>query len=223
MHVLFDLDGTLTDSQEGICRCMGHALTALGRPCPAPAVLTRFIGIPLADCFATLLETTDEARIQQAIGVYRERFADRGLYENCVYPGIPEALSALRSLDLDLWVVTAKPQVFAEKVLEHFDLRGYFRGVYGPPLDGERTYKAELIRGCLASTGIRRGETVMVGDRRDDVLGGRKNGIATLGVLWGYGARDELEVAGPDALVESPAQLVQALAALAASSGAGGS
>lgn len=207
-HILFDLDGTLTDSREGITRCMAHALTVLGRPCQDPAALVRFIGVPLGTCFGTLLQTADEATILRAIALYRERFVEQGMFENRVYAGVPGALAALAGRGLRLWIVTAKPRVFAEQIAAHFGLAAHVRGVFGPPLDGERMDKPGIIRDFLASSRLPPAETAMVGDRAEDVRGARQNGMRGVGVLWGYGTREELEAARPDLLLERPDELL---------------
>jgi phosphoglycolate phosphatase len=193
--VLFDLDGTLTDSRDGIVRCIAHALTALGRECPDPAELTRWIGAPLAHCFEALLDTSDETLIREAIRLYRERFVEHGMYENRVYPDIPAGLCTLQGLGLRLWVVTSKPRLLAEQILEHYQLRPYFCAVYGSEPSGERTDKGDIIRAVLESEGIRGCESVMVGDREHDVRAARQNGVRAVAVLWGYGSREELELA----------------------------
>jgi phosphoglycolate phosphatase len=213
-HVLFDLDGTLTDSGAGITRCLAHALEGLGSPCPPPGELTRFIGVPLGSCFHTLLGTSDEAKILAAIRLYRERFAERGMYENRLYPGVPEALAALQAGGRALWVVTAKPLHFAEKIVAHFGLATCFRGVFGPPLDAEQRGKGQLIGASLARWSLPPAETAMVGDRGDDVRGAHEHGLAAVAVLWGYGTRGELDEAGPDAMAESPTRLPEVVRGL---------
>jgi phosphoglycolate phosphatase len=206
-NILFDLDGTLTDSREGITRCIGHALAALGRPCEDPGALVQFIGVPLGRCFGTLLETTDQAMILRAIALYRERFAALGMFENRVYPGIPDALAALRGGGRRLWIVTAKPRVFAEQIAVHFGLAAHVQGVFGPPLDGERMDKPAIIADFLAASGLPRAGTAMVGDRAEDIRGARQSGLRGVGVLWGYGTPEELAAARPDVLLARPDEL----------------
>ncbi len=220
MDVLLDLDGTLTDSGDGITRCIAYALAELGCPSPDRAELNRYVGPPLAASFRTILATTDDGLVREALRLYRERFVDRGMFENRVYPDIPEALSALQALGLRLWVATTKPQIYARQILEHFDLLSHFAGVYGSELNGDRADKGELIRHILASEQIAPQATVMVGDREQDISGARQNGLWALGVLWGYGSRAELEESRPDVLVESPARLVPAVSQLASRDGA---
>ena len=212
--LLFDLDGTLTDPREGITRCIAHALERLGLEPPPLDALTFAIGPPLRGSFAQLLETRDRARIEQAVAHYRERFADVGLFENALYPGIVEALGALG--DARLFVATSKPQVYAERIVRHFGLDAHFLAVHGCELDGTREDKRDLLDHLMAERGVRPGEAVMIGDRGADMRAARHHGIAALGVRWGYGSDAELLDAGAQALCEAPPQLSRALAALAA-------
>ncbi len=220
VNVLLDLDGTLTDSGAGITRCIAYALAQLGRPSPDRAELNRYVGPPLAASFRRLLGTTDDGLVQEALRLYRERFVAQGMFENRVYPSIPAALTALRALDLRLWVATTKPELYARQILAHFDLLPHFAGVYGSELNGDRADKGELIRHLLASERIAAQATVMIGDREQDIHGARQNGLPAIGVLWGYGTRAELEASRPDAIVETPDQLVAAVSQLVSRDGA---
>jgi phosphoglycolate phosphatase len=211
VNILLDLDGTLTDSGDGITRCIAYALAQLGHPAPDRAELSQYVGPPLAASFRTLLGTADDGLVGEALRLYRERFVERGMFENSVYPGIPEALSALQALGLRLWVATTKPQLFAHQILEHFDLLPHFGGVYGSELNGERADKGDLIGHLLASERIAAPNALMVGDREQDIRGARGNGVRSLGVLWGYGSRAELEESQPDALIDSPGELAAAV------------
>ena len=210
--LLFDLDGTLTDSREGIVACIGHALECLGEEPPPDATLDRFIGPPLEDGFAQLLGVPREShRVGQAVARYRERFDERGWRENRVYPGVPELLEAVRERGWRCFVATSKPTVFARRILSHFGLRERLDGVYGSDLDGRLGSKPELVAHVLASEALAPQRAVMVGDRRHDVEGARANGVASIGVLWGYGSRAELESAGADRVCEDPSELLDAL------------
>ena len=211
-NVFFDLDGTLTDPAPGIVACMEHALRALGRE-PADD-LRRCIGPPLRESFASLLGTSDRELVEEAMRLYRERFSDIGLYENSVYPGIPESLSALRDRGLVLHVVTSKPRVYADRIVDHFELRAFFGAVYGSELSGELSEKNELVAHALAAEQVDAASNCMVGDRRHDILGARANRVASLGVRWGYAAPDELEQAGADRIVDDVAKLAPTLVAL---------
>ncbi|HEY5838230.1 MAG TPA: HAD hydrolase-like protein, partial [Pyrinomonadaceae bacterium] len=206
-HVLFDLDGTLTNPRLGITRCMRYALDCLSVACPSDDVLTSFIGPPLRGTFATLLGTPDRERIEEAMARYRERFADTGLFENEVYGGIPELLAQATEAGAQLFVATSKPTVFAERVLTHFSLRPYFAGVYGSELDGRFEDKADLLEHLIEAERIAAKEAVMVGDRAADVVAARANGVRSIGVLWGYGSDAELTDAGADRLCRTPSEL----------------
>lgn len=190
-HVLFDLDGTLTDPRIGITHSIAHALTYFDRNVD-PDTLTWCIGPPLRLTFRQILETDDSATIEEAIKRYRERFADVGLYENEVYAGIPNVLEQLVGRGLDLHLATSKPWPFAKTILEHFGLSPYFRSIQGSELDGTRDAKAEVIRHALDSNWITPESAIMIGDRRQDVVGAKKNGLPCIGVLYGYGDREEL-------------------------------
>jgi phosphoglycolate phosphatase len=213
-HVFFDLDGTLTDPAPGIIACFRHLLQKLGRQqAVSDASLRRFIGPPMRAVIAELLGTSDPERIEQAVAIYRERFATEGLYENSVYPGVPAMLEELCAEGLQLWIVTSKAGVYAAEIARHFGLSRYLRGVYGAELTGERSVKAELIAHLLEQEGIP-GGSVMIGDRRHDIDGATAHGLPALGVLWGYGSREELQAAGAHALIESVSVLPAAIRAL---------
>ena len=205
--VLFDLDGTLTDPKLGITRSIQHALRKRGRSVPDADSLESLIGPPLEQSFRDRFGMTPgDAR--QAVADYREYFAEVGLFENAVYPGIPELLASLRARGVRLALATSKPTVFADRILQHFALARHFEGVVGSFLDGRRVEKRELIADALAALdGVTREEAAHVGDRRHDVEGARANRIAAIAVGYGYGSRAELEAAQPSALAESVAAL----------------
>jgi phosphoglycolate phosphatase len=211
--LLFDLDGTLTDPRAGIVASIRHALGRLDRPSPDDDTLATFIGPPLRGTFAGLLATDDPALIERAIVFYRERFADTGLFENHVYPGIPAMLEAVAPGRK--FVATVKPTVFAERIVRHFGLAHHFAGVYGAELDDRLDDKADLLAHLLRRERLAAAGTVMIGDRAGDVRAARANGVASVGVLWGYGSERELAEAGADRLCASPAGLVACLADLA--------
>jgi len=208
VRLLFDLDGTLTDSGRGITRCIQHALMRFGRPAPPASDLAWCVGPPLRETFARLLGTTDVSLLEHALELYRERFVSVGMFENAVYPGVREGLLQLYEAGHQMWVVTSKPHVYARQILAHFDLLPRFVAVYGAELSGERSDKVSLVSHVLAAE---RGDTrtCMVGDRRHDVEGAHANGLEAIGALWGYGGRAELEAAGADALVASMRELVE--------------
>jgi phosphoglycolate phosphatase len=209
MDLLLDLDGTLTDSRPGIIASMRHALAAMGLEPPAEHALLRFIGPPTHDAFRELLSTSDPELNARAIGIYRERYAKSGLFENSVYPGVAEGLSALSESGATLYVVTSKPEVFATQIIDHFELRPYFKHVYGSELNGERSNKGDLIAHVLTRERLTN-DAWMIGDRLHDIRGAKLNKLRSAGVLWGYGSREELLEAGADALFGNMSELVSA-------------
>lgn len=208
--VLIDLDGTLTDPQVGITTCIRHALQQMGQPLPPEQDLRWCIGPPLKQSLAQLLQTADDQLAEQALQHYRERFGRVGLFENEVYPDIVPTLQQLHP-HFRLFVATAKPTVYAERIIRHFGLDGFFAQIYGSELTGERTNKADLLAHLLQQQQLSAAECVMVGDREHDILGARRNGIAAIGVTYGYGSREELQAAQPDALIDRFAQLPHCL------------
>lgn len=204
MHLLFDLDGTLTNSQWGITACIRHAFQQLGQPLPGTA-LTEWIGPPLQESFTTALGCPERAA--EAVGLYRDRFATVGLYENEVYAGIPEMLGELQRSPHVAWVCTSKPRVFAQKIVEHFQLAPMFAGVYGSELNGDRADKADLIAHLLAQEQIPTTAAIMIGDRHHDIHGAKQNGLRAIGVTWGFGSATELTEAGADMLCHTPKAL----------------
>ena len=209
MNVFFDLDGTLTDPRIGIVRCFQYALRELGCPSPSDGQLVQYIGPPLRESFALILESTDDELIGKAVTLYRRRFSSTGMFENTVYPGIANALAELQSYDVLLYVVTSKPTVFSTQILTHFGLTRFFQNSYGSELDGRRSRKEELIAHVLAEESIQASKAVMVGDREHDIAGALANGVTPVGVLWGYGSRQELTAAGTFLLAENPDSLVK--------------
>lgn len=207
MNLLFDLDGTLTNPFQGITTCIAYALEKMGIVSPPLEGLGWCIGPPLRGSFAELLASDDQELIEKALGFYRERFGTVGLFENKVYDGIPEALGALRAMGHRLYVATSKPGVYAERIIAHFDLARYFTRVYGAGLDGTLNDKTDLISHILERETIAVRETVMIGDRKYDMIGAGQNGVCGLGVLWGYGTRDELASSGASAFIENPHNL----------------
>ena len=193
--IYFDLDGTLTDPSPGITNSVAYALTRMGRPVPSRPSLNRYIGPPLWDSFRRY-EAMTEGETQQAVALFREYYEQRGKFENAVYSGIPALLQGLREGGKRLVVATSKPEHMAVEILEHFELAGFFSCIAGSTLDESRCTKASVLAYALAQQG--RQGAVMVGDREHDVLGARENGLPCIGVLFGYGSRQELEAAGAD-------------------------
>ena len=202
-HIFFDLDGTLTDPGLGITNAVMYALERYGIRVTDRRALYRFIGPPLVDSFREYYGFSP-ADARAAVDVYREYFADWGIFENEVYPGIPALLARLRERGLKLVMATSKPEEFAVRIAEHFGIAEYFDCIAGAAMDETRTQKWGVIEYALARCGVTdRGSVLMVGDREHDVLGAARCGIACLGVLYGYGDRAELEGAGAVAVAET--------------------
>jgi phosphoglycolate phosphatase len=199
--LLLDLDGTLTDPREGITRCLQYSLERLGRSVPPQAELVQYIGPPLRWTFPRLLTTDDKTLIDAAIEHYRRRYADVGIFENELYPDIPESLKALREEGFRLFVVTSKPAVYAKRIIDHFALAEYFDEVFGPDLNGCFDDKSELIAHILRERSISPERSVMIGDRASDILAGKANGTRI----------EELKAANPDRMCHSPAEIRDAL------------
>ena len=209
--ILFDLDGTLTDPRAGIVSCIRYAMDQLARPCPPDDVLASFIGPPLRGSFSVLLETSDKKLVEEAMRLYRQRFSDTGLYENQVYEGIPEMLQSAHQAGYFSFVATSKPTVYADRIVKHFGLDRHFAGVYGSELGGQFENKAELLAFLLVKERVSVEIAVMVGDRAADIIAAKNNGLRSVGVLWGYGAEDELTNAGADKLCLRPDELMLCL------------
>jgi phosphoglycolate phosphatase len=204
--VLFDLDGTLTDPAVGITRSLAHAFAAVGRPVPGFAALRGLIGPPLVDAFGSMGLHTDE--IDGAIAAYRERYVETGMFENALVPGIEALLDELVSAGVRLAIATSKPEPFAVTILEHFAIADRFDAIAGATLDQRRRHKDEVVLHALELLGLPPAPgTVMVGDREHDVHGAAEHDVRTVGVLWGYGPRAELEAAGAWRVVETPVEL----------------
>lgn len=209
--VLFDLDGTLTDPYEGITKSVQYALEDYGMHVSDRTALRCFIGPPLLEQFMEFAGMCRE-EAEHAVEKYRERFAVQGLFENKVYDGIPKLLAVLRNAGCQLAVATSKPQVFANRILEHFNLHPNFTAVVGSELDGRRTNKAEVIQAALEALHITPNDgAVMVGDRQHDVLGAQKCGIPSIGVSYGYAEPGELARAGATYIAENLATLQRIL------------
>lgn len=211
-HVVFDLDGTLTDPREGITRCFLHVLERLALPKQPQRELERFIGPPLRDALGELIGTRDAVQVELATSIYRERFATVGLFENFPYPGIHGALAELRAQGHTLWVCTSKAGVFAKRILEHFELATFFDEIYGCELDGALSDKAELLGFILQRHAIDRARAIMIGDRKHDIRAARLNRVRSVGVLYGFGDQPELSEAGADVLCARVADLSTSIA-----------
>ena len=208
--IFFDLDGTLTDPKPGITRSIQYALHKLDHhTIPTEDELTWCIGPPLRASFATML---GDHVADQAVVLYRERFSDVGLYENGVYDGVRDVLTQLRTAGHRLFVATSKPHVFAERIIDHFGLRRHFERVFGSELDGTRVDKSHLLEYALREVSVDPSKTVMIGDRSHDMVGAKNNGMQRIGVLYGYGNRDELLEAGAQRVCATPSEILRCVA-----------
>jgi phosphoglycolate phosphatase len=209
--LLLDLDGTLTDNFAGISRSILHALAKLGAGDASDVDLKRCVGPPLRRSFARLLNTEDPILIERALALYRERYAVEGWRENSVYSGIDAALAALDGRGHRLLLCTSKPQVYADRIVAYFGLARHLDAVYGAELDGRFDDKAELMGALLSAERLEPERCVMIGDRAQDMRAANAHRVDTLGVLWGYGSREELVGAGARALVGAPGELLTAV------------
>ncbi len=203
--ILFDLDGTLTDSGEGIINCATLALRHFGLPIPAYEDMRTFVGPPLRDSFIRFGVPADQA--DEAIRVYRSRYIPTGMFENTPYPGIRELLEALRAEGYTLYVATSKPEEMSVTILEKFDLAKYFHRICGASIDSSRSTKDAVIAYLLESSGAKE-DMVMVGDTKYDILGAKAHGIPAIGVGWGYGKVEEMEEAGAVGIAETMDELI---------------
>lgn len=206
-YIFFDLDGTLTDPGLGITNSILYALKHFGIEAKREE-LYRFIGPPLYDAFREFCGFSEED-VEKAVGYYREYFADQGLFENRVYDGIEEVLGALKETGHKLYVATSKPTEYSVRILDKFGLSKYFEAVSGSSLKEKDSGKARIIGQALEQSGASAPRTLMVGDRKFDIEGAKKNGLAAAGVLYGYGSRQELEAAGAGYLVEKVEDLLR--------------
>jgi phosphoglycolate phosphatase len=213
--LLFDLDGTLTDNYAGISASIRHALARLDLAAPDDATLRSCVGPPLRESFARLLATRDRTLIERALVHYRERYTEIGWRENVVYDGIAEAVAALAARDAHLFLCTAKPEPFARKIVAHFGFDAHFAAIYAADLQGAFDDKAKLLAHLLEAERVDPRLAVMIGDRDGDVRAAHANAVGAIGVLWGYGTPEEL--AGADALVATPRELVSLLAVVQSS------
>ena len=203
--IFFDLDGTLTDSGEGIINCATLALEHFGIPVPSREQMRVFVGPPLDQTFIKFGIPADKT--DEAIKVFRSRYTTVGKFENFPYPGIREMLHTLTEQGHRLFIATSKPEIMANEVLEHFELAEFFEKIAGATLDGSRSHKADVITYLLGLTGDV-GQTLMVGDTAFDVIGAAAHGIPTIGVSWGYGKVTDMEDAGATAIAHSMEELV---------------
>ncbi|MBU7586304.1 MAG: HAD family hydrolase [Nostoc sp. TH1S01] len=211
--ILFDLDGTLTDPKPGITRCIRYALSELGHTPPEADELDWCIGPPIKESFSQLLKTSDDTILGQAISLYRSRFSTIGLFENSLYPQIRETLKAIRFAGYKTFVATSKPDIYATRIIEYFGLSPLFDGIYGSQLDGKLSVKADLIHYILVTENLLPATTIMVGDRKHDMIGAKHHHITTIGVTYGYGTEQELKTHGADFIAHSPDEIATLICA----------
>ena len=204
--VLFDLDGTLTDSGEGIINSAIPALEHFGLPVPSREELRVFVGPPLHETFQRFCVPADKT--EEAIRVYRSRYIPTGMFENTPYPGIKELLETLKKENYTLYVATSKPEEMSVTILERFGLAPYFDRICGASIDSSRSSKDAVIAYLLEQSGAKE-DMVMVGDTKYDVLGAKAHGIPAIGVSWGYGSADEMEEAGAIGIADTMEQLLE--------------
>ncbi len=212
-YALFDLDGTLTDPSLGITNSIMHALRRMNRDVPPREELYRFIGPPLVPAFQNFLGMTEE-EANQAVVFYREYFSVTGLFENTPYDGIADTLAEIKNAGLTLAVATSKPEKFAAQIIDHFGMSDAFTVICGATMDSSRSKKGDVIAYTLEKLGIGDGEkprVLMIGDRHHDVDGAKENGLASAGVLWGFGDEAELTDAGADHIARTMEELVDIL------------
>ena len=206
--VLFDLDGTLTDPGEGITNSVSYALRKYGIEVTDRRELYKFIGPPLVDSFMKYYDFSQEEALK-AVEYYREYFRDKGIFENRVYEGVEDMLRQLHTMGKRLVLATSKPEEFALRILQHFDLKKYFSVVAGASMDSSRSKKGDVIAYALSMCdSIDKNIAIMVGDREHDIIGAKENGLRSIGVLYGYGSEDELKNSGADYIAKTPSDII---------------
>lgn len=207
--VLFDLDGTLTDSAEGIIRSVQHMQEKTGREVWEGEKLAFIVGPPLRDSFREAFGMKTEEEVDEAILAFRERYFSVGLFENKVYDGVKEMLEELKKMGKRLAVATSKHESTAVRILTHFGLADYFEVIGGDDPESKRDNKTKVVAYVLERMNAEKSDVAMVGDRKYDIEGAHALGVEAIGVLYGYGSREEFAACGADAVVETPAQLVK--------------
>lgn len=207
--ILFDLDGTLTDPGEGITNSVAYALDKYGIDVQDKRELYKFIGPPLVDSFMKYYGF-DADKALQAVEYYREYFRNKGIFENEVYEGVEDMLRRLHADGKRIVLATSKPEEFALRILEHFELKKYFTVVAGASMDSSRSKKGDVIAYALSMCGnVDKSTVVMVGDREHDIIGAKENALASIGVLYGYGNEEELQNSGADFIAATPEDILK--------------
>jgi phosphoglycolate phosphatase len=208
-YIFWDLDGTIMESGSGVLSSVRYALDKLGVELPESEV-RKFIGPSLFDSFTNTAHMSEEDA-EKAIGFYRELYESKGIFDAQVYEGIPETMDTLKKAGYRQFVVTSKPQHMAQRVLDHFEIMPYMDGLVGPTEDDHSSDKAKLIRTAMDNHGIEKSEAVMIGDRCFDINGANDVGIHSIGVLYGYGSKEELEEHGAETIVEKAVDIPEAV------------
>jgi len=209
MQLLFDLDGTLTDSSPGISRCLAYTMRAMGQDVPPIPRLRRCVGPPLATVFQSLLTNCDTDDIERAIGIYRERYEATGISESALFPGVVEALATLHKSTHCLQLVTVKPEPYARRILEQFRIATFFDDVFAPMLDDRVTTKSVLVRTALAGGTHQQSDIAMIGDRAEDIIAAREHRIFAAAAAWGYATSEEIAAAKPDRIFHTMTEYVR--------------
>ncbi len=210
--LFFDLDGTVSNNFQGISRCLNFALDRVGLRQLSDDEVLPFVGPPFRESLPRAFPGIDA---EAALALYRERYAQSGWLENTLYDGMAQAIRTLHLQGFTIALCTSKPRVFAERIIEHFDLVRYFDGIHGPELDGKFDRKTELLAHLIKHYNAAPEKAVMIGDRDKDVEAAQHVGAHSLGVLWGFGSRQELLRAGARHIVEQPDELVPAIHSIA--------
>ena len=206
-NIFFDLDGTIADPKESILRSFQFALEHLGRPRIAESEILEFIGPPLRLSFAKVLTAGNKTVIEKAISLFRERFSKEGIGEYDIYPGIAALLSELYRKSYKIFVVTAKPKIYADKIVRQLGLDRWIEEVFGPELDGRFEDKCELVAHIIRNLALVPDKTVMIGDRREDIKAGKSNGTLTIAVTYGFGSQKEIVDSAPDYICHHPSEI----------------
>lgn len=206
--VILDLDGTITDSKKGIMMALEYSLLMSGINKPGRYDLESYIGLSLSTIYREILETEDEHTIKAAVEHYRDEFTRTGMTDMKLYEGIDETIRKLHERKCILLLASIKPALYSSEILEHYGLLRYFRDIFGSREDSNNGSKAHIIEDALSSAD---GRSIMIGDRRGDILGAKENSIGSMGVLYGYGSEKEITEAGPDYIAHKPEDIIKLL------------
>ena len=207
--LLFDLDGTLIDSEPGILQCLKETSLEYGVETQSDECLREFIGPPIGQALYKMLSLTNESDIPHAVATYRKYYSDHGVLNCSLYPGILELLDKMDGSQFEMFIVTSKAQIYAEQIAKHHRIAQFFRGIYGPELTGTQQLKSASIEQLLQDHHHSAVDCIMIGDRENDITAAKVHQMKTLAVLWGYGSREELTAAGASNFVSTPYELFE--------------